>query len=249
MATGGVVMAPDDTSAASVLDVYPRTVHAYADMVRALGEAQLSAAQADYQEALANREQARANAAWTLATQLQTDLDLVNATVRQSHDSIVALEKRSHAASMILYGAPIAAYHYAEGACRGFLKEAILAAGPDLFSPTIPAGSIDGAQFVDNLVPTCSCDAPPREVTNALQLLDWSMRREYIARTGTQAQLHFVAIIQAIASVAQRTLDAIDARRTGVRAEIYADWRPAEILGAQSEAAEKRILGGGGSTT
>lgn len=229
---------------ATLFDPFPERVRAFSELVKAVGEYKLKAAQAELNEAIATNEWVRAQILETVREQLQSDLDSVNRSAASAAKKIQALSKRAHGASMLLRGTEIAAYSQAKDAYKFFEKQAFIEGDDSLFTVTFTPDSVKGTQFLSNRNPQAACENPPTDEPemNALQLMDWALNKQYIARTGTKAQQQFVRIFKQISQVAQATLAAIKENRVAIRKQVFDVWQPVRIIGADPTAAEKRIL-------
>jgi len=229
---------------ATPFDPFPERERALSELVRAVGEYKLKSAQAGLQEAVTANEWVRASTLQTVLDQLQQDLDIVNRTRAAVARKIKTLADRAHAACMLLRGTEIAAYPQARDAYKYFEKQALIEGDGSLFTEVFPSASIRGSQFLDNRTPRAACNDPPADEPemNALQLMDWALSKQYIARTGSIAQQQFVRIFKQISQVAQSTLDAIRETHDAVRKEVFNAWQPIRIIGADPTPIEKRIL-------
>ncbi|GAC1448694.1 MAG: hypothetical protein NVSMB9_32090 [Isosphaeraceae bacterium] len=229
---------------ATLFDPFPERVRAFSELVKAVGESRLKAAQADLNEAVAANEWVRAHLMETVLEQLQTDLDSLDRTAASAARKVDLLARRAHAASMLLRGTEIAAYPQARDAYKFFEKQALIEGDQSLFDLTFSPSTIKGPEFLNNRDPRATCEDPPADQPemNALQLMAWALEKQYIARTGTKAQQHFVRIFKQISQVAQSTLSAIKETQDAVRKQVFDVWQPVRIIGAEPSPAEKRIL-------
>jgi hypothetical protein len=229
---------------ATLLDPFPERVKAFAELVKAVGQQKLQTAQAELTEAVTAGQWVRARIIETTLAQLQADFDTANHAQLAAGKKIRDLDGKAHAASMLLRGTQISAYTHARDAYRFFEKQALIEADESLFTTTFKAATIRGSQFLDNRSPEKPADDPQfdDETINALQLMDWALQKQYIARPGSKAQQSFVRIFKQIAEVAKKTLTAIEGTRDKIRTQVFETWKPVQILGVEPTAAEKRIL-------
>jgi hypothetical protein len=228
----------------TLIDPFPDRVKAFSELVRSVAELKLKSAQAELTEALTTREWVRARILETVLTQLQNDFEAVNRARVSARRKIQELAEKAHAASMLLQGAEIAAFGHARDAYKSFERQALIEGDPALFATTFDPATITGAQFLDNRKPDRPCDFSPSDgrPMNALQLMDWALRRQYIAHSGSHAQTLFTTLFQQIAQVARTSLAAIEQTRDAFRAQVYDVWQPVRILGVEPSPAELRLL-------
>ena len=131
----------------------------------------------------------------------------------------------------------VSAYKY-------FETQAKIEAGEALFSSlTSPPDSIKADDFFDNRDPSRPCQSPqPSDLRNALTLIDWTFRMQYVAKSGSAAEEQFVHLFRAIASVAGNTIDEISRYMDQMRQKTYDTWKPVQILGIKLTAEEKKVL-------
>ena len=223
---------------------FSERVKAFGELVRSVAELKLKSAQAELCEAIAAGHWARARILETALAQLQNDFEAVNRARIVARRKAQDLIAKAHAASMLLQGAEIAAFSHARDAYKSFEKQAMIEGDASLFGSSFDPATITGAQFLDNRKPDRPCESPPSSgaPVTALQLMDWALRRQYLARTGTPAQEHFVGLFRQIAQVARASLAAIQQTRDALRAQVYDAWQPVHILGFEPTPAEIRIL-------
>jgi hypothetical protein len=228
----------------TLFDPFPDRVKAFSELVHSVAELKLKSAQAELTEAISDREWIRARILETVLTQLQNDFEAVNRARVSTRRKIQELAEKAHAASMLLQGAEIAAFGHARDAYKSFERQALIEGAPALFDTTFVPATITGVQFLDNRKPDRPCESIPSDghLMNALQLMDWALRRQYIAHTGTPAQALFATLFQQIAQVARTTLAAIEQTRDDFRAQVCDVWQPVRILGVEPSPAESRLL-------
>ena len=189
-------------SPAQTFDAMPARQQATNDFIRALGQAKLSDAQAAYNEALASSETARAMILFDLAADLAGALANLNREQAQANTRVHVIAMQAHAANMLLRGTEIAAYNHARDAYRHLEAQALLELDQEAETHLYddPVGPLAATDFMDNSNPSKPCESPT--AANALQLIDWLLTREYVARPGTRAQHAILGLFQRINSVA-----------------------------------------------
>jgi hypothetical protein len=227
-----------------VLDAFPERQRAMNEMVKAVGEFKLKAAQAELTEAVAADQATRTYMLQVVVGQLQKDLATVNAQGTSANLKVSNLASRVQAANMLLRGTEIAAYSHAKDAYKFFEKLAIIEGDESLFSTVFDPKSIKGKDFLNNRDPSKPCEGPPTDEKemNALQLMDFALGKQYIARTGSSAQRQFVRLFKEIQKVADNSVAAIRQHTDAVRKSVFDAWTPVRILGVEPTPAEKRIL-------
>jgi hypothetical protein len=236
---------PSSMSEATLLDPFPERVRAFGELVKSVAELKLKSAQAELTEAIAAGHWVRARVLETVLAQLQNDFEAVDRARSAARRKIQDLAVRAHAASMLLQGSEIAAFTHARDAYKSFEKQSLIEGDAALFAARVNPDRITADQFLDNRKPDRLCEAPlwsGGESITALQLMDWALRRQYIARTGSRAQEAFVGLFRQIAQVARTSLAAIQQTRDTLCTQVYDAWQPVRILGTEPTSAETRIL-------
>jgi hypothetical protein len=175
---------------------------------------------------------------------LEDDLEELGRQQRQATKVIHDLSKKARFAQAFLRGTSLAAYTQCVDAFKHFEQMIPLDHRRALYDPLFVAeGSIQASDFFPNGRPSEDGQIPPaRAIKNALSLISWAFDQRYIARDGSTAQEHFLALFDAIGSVAQKGLDAIRIRMKEVRENVYRAWDPVEVIGVLTNSAQQNAL-------
>jgi hypothetical protein len=152
--------------------------------------------------------------------------------------------RKAKFAQALLRGTSVAAYPQVVDAFKHFEQKIPPKERRALYDPlTVSQGSIQGSDFFPNGKPNQDGQAPPdRALKNALTLINWSFDQRYIARDGSTAQEQFLAVFDAIGSVAQRGIAAITDHIKEVRENTFKAWDPVKVIGVVSSSAQDDVL-------
>jgi hypothetical protein len=221
---------------------------AYSDFVRAAAQYKVADAQEQLIRAQADGHQALAESLWIITRQLETDLYRLNNSAHAAQRRITEIARKARYAQHLLSGTRMADFPGCASAYKYFETQAKIEAGEALFAQlTIPANVIEAGDFFDNRDPGRQCQSPQaHDLRNALTLIDWTFRMQYVAKSGSAAEEQFVRLFKAIASVAHNTIAEINHYMEQLRQKTYDTWKPVQIMGLESTPAERSILGGTG---
>ena len=226
-------------------DVFADRVRAYGEFVRAVGMLKLQTAQAELVNAQAANEWQKAMILDAVREQLIYDLQRMNNQRRIYDREIHNIRKKARLATYLISGRPMATFNNCVDAYKHFERLALVQADADALFLPIPHSqmTINGGDFVDNDDPTTAClDPTERDLQNALSLMDWASRNHYFARTGSSAHRAIISLYQAIAAVANESVELMRKYLDEIQQQTYDVWNPIQIVGIASGISESSIL-------
>jgi hypothetical protein len=227
-------------------DSFAGRLQAFNGFIQALAQYKLADAKEQLILAQADQQEARAEILWAIANQLESDIYRMNVSSQSAERRINAIARKARYAQHLLSGTRMADFQGCASAYKYFETQAKIEAGESLFSSlTTSPDPITADDFFDNRDPGRACQAPqPGDLRNALALIDWTFRMQYVAKSGSAAEEHFVSLFKAIASVAGNTINEIGLYMDQMRQKTYDVWKPVQILGIEPTAEEKKVLEG-----
>jgi hypothetical protein len=229
-----------------LFDPFAGRLQAFNGFIQALAQYKLADAREQLVRAQADGQEARAEILWAIANQLESDIYRMNVSSQSAERRIDAIARKARYAQHLLSGTRMADFQGCASAYKYFETQAKIEAGEALFSSLTPSPDpITAGDFFDNRDPGRACQAPqPGDLRNPLTLIDWTFRMQYVARSGSAAEEHFVSLFKAIASVAGNTINEIGLYMEGMRRKTYDVWNPVQILGIEPTAEQKKVLEG-----
>jgi hypothetical protein len=211
----------------------------FVDYIGALAEYKLRTAEARIKQLQGDDIQATLRLRELLIAQLQKDLRAFDRDKGRIAREIALIGKKEKSARRLLLGKKIDSSSYSSGwaAYVWFETRALMESGTALYKIKVPAAARSMGNFIA-ISPRHSAEAAPKEVDNALKLMDWMNDRRFVADRGSGAQQVVVALFQAIDKVAGETRQELEKRIEQLKKNTLDPWKLPELLSNLSPSAQ-----------